>query len=74
MSIKVGDFVKYVRKVPEEAHLVYQVAATLDDDDGSWVMLVEEDESAPDVEVAPGIMGGFGGWEEAKEFEVVTGV
>jgi hypothetical protein len=33
-------------------------------------MLVEEAED--DVEVAPGIMGGFGGWEEVKEFVVVS--
>jgi hypothetical protein len=68
--MKVGDLVRYVRACPEEAHLVYEVAAVKDD--ASWVMLVEEDEEAPDVEVSPGVMGGFGGWEEAKEFEVVA--
>ncbi len=67
----VGDLVRYVRAIPEEAHLVYEVAAVMDDDDGSWVILVEE-EDAPDVEVSPGVMGGFGGWEEAKEFAVVA--
>jgi hypothetical protein len=72
MSVKVGDLVKYARAVPEESGLVFKVAAAMDDDDGSWVMLVEEDEAAPDVEVAPGIMGGFGGWEEVKEFVVVS--
>jgi hypothetical protein len=70
--MKISDFVRYVRARPEEAHLVFKVAATMDDDDGSWVMLVEESEEAPDVEVSPGVMGGFGGWEEAKEFEVVN--
>ena len=44
----------------------------MDDDDGSWVMLVEEDEEVPDGEVSPGVMGGFGGWEESKEFEVTA--
>jgi hypothetical protein len=68
----VGDLVRYVRAIPEEAHLVYEVAAVKEDDDGYWVILVEEDEEAPDVEVSPGVMGGFGGWEEAKEFEVVA--
>jgi len=68
----VGDLVRYVRAIPEEAHLVYEVAAVMDDDDGAWVMLVEEDEEAPDVEVSPGVMGGFGGWEESKEFVVVA--
>ena len=69
--MEVGDLVKYVRAYPGDAHLVYEVASVMEDDDGAWVMLVEEDEDAPDVEVAPGIMGGFGGWEEADEFEVV---
>jgi hypothetical protein len=68
-KMKVGDLVRYIRAVPEEAHFVFEVAAAKED--GSWVMLVEEDEEAPDVEVSPGIMGGFGGWEEAKEFEAV---
>ena len=52
--------------------MVYEVAEIKTDGEGSWVILVEEDESAPDVEVAPGIMGGFGGWEQAEEFEVVV--
>jgi|TARA_R110002060_G_scaffold30969_3_gene41568 hypothetical protein len=68
----IGDFVRYVRAIPEEAHFVFEVAAVLDDDDGSWVMLVEEDEEVPDGEVSPGVMGGFGGWEESKEFEVTA--
>ena len=68
----IGDFVRYIRAIPEEAHLVYEVAATKEDDDGSWVMLVEEDEEAPDVEVSPGIMGGFGGWEEVCEYEAIA--
>lgn len=68
----VGDLVRYIRARPEEAHFVFEVAAVLDDDDGSWVMLVEEVEEAPDAEVSPGVMGGFGGWEEAKEFAVVA--
>lgn len=68
----VGDLVRYIRAIPEEAHLVYEVAATMEDDDGYWVMLVEEDEEAPDIEVSPGVMGGFGGWEEFREFEVVA--
>ena len=70
--MKVGNLVRYVRAFPEEAHLVYEVAAIMEDDEGSWVILVEEGEEAPDVEVSPGIMGGFGGWEEADEFEVVS--
>ena len=72
MSIKVGDLVRYVRANPKESHMVYQVAATLDDDDGSWVLLVEEDEDCPDAPIAPGIWGGFGCWEESKEFVVVS--
>ena len=67
----VGDLVRYVRACPEEAHFVFEVAAVMDFAGGSWVMLVVEDEEAPDVEVSPGVMGGFGCWEEAKEFEVV---
>ena len=66
MSVSVGDLVKYARAVPEEAHLVYQVADIKVDEEGSWVLLVEEEED--DVEVAPGVMGGFGCWEESKEF------
>ena len=70
--MKVGDRVRYVRAEPAEAHMVYEVAQVMTDVEGAWVMLVEEDESAPDVEVAPGIMGGFGGWEQAEEFAVVS--
>jgi hypothetical protein len=66
------DLVRYIRAHPGDAHLIFKVAATMDDDDGSWIMLVEENEENPDAEVAPGIMGGFGCWEEAKEFEVVS--
>jgi len=40
--------------------------------DGDWVLLVEEDHDHPDVEVSPGVMGGFGGFEEAKEFTLVV--
>lgn len=69
--METNSLVRYVRAYPGDAHLVYKVAAVKEDDEGAWVMLVEEDEDAPDVEVAPGIMGGFGGWEEADEFEVV---
>ena len=71
-SSNVGDLVRYVRANPKESHMVYQVAATLDDDDGSWVLLVEEDEDCPDAPIAPGIWGGFGCWEESKEFVVVS--
>jgi len=70
--VKVGNLVRYIRAIAEEAHLVYEVAAIMEDDDGTWVMLVEEDEAAPDVDIAPGVLGGFGGWEEADEFEVVN--
>jgi len=70
--MKVGNLVRYVRAFPEEAHLIYEVAAIMEDDDGTWIMLVEEDEDAPDVDIAPGVLGGFGGWEEADEFEVVN--
>jgi hypothetical protein len=70
--MKIGDLVRYVRAVPEEAHMVFQVSALMDDDDGAWVMLVEEEESKPDIEVFPGVMGGFGCWEEHKEFEVIN--
>ena len=66
--MKAGDLVRYVRALPEEAYLIYEVAAIMEDDDGVWIMLAEED---PDVEIAPGIMGGFGGWEESREFEVI---
>jgi hypothetical protein len=68
--MKIGDLVRYVRAIPEEAHFVFEVAIVKDG--GSWVMLVEEDEEAPDVEVSPGVMGGFGGWEEVREFEVIS--
>ena len=70
--MKARDLVRYVRAIPEEAHLIYEVAAIREDDAGVWIMLAEEDEDNPDVEVAPGIMGGFGGWEEAREFEVIN--
>ena len=66
MSVSVGDLVRYVRPYPPESHLVYQVAEVKSMDGTEWVLLVEEDDR--DVEVAPGIMGGFGCWEEAKEF------
>ena len=72
MDIVIGAKVRYIRAISEEAHFVFEVAAVMEDDDGSWVMLVEEDEEAPDVEVSPGVMGGFGGWEQAKEFEAVA--
>jgi hypothetical protein len=71
MSVKVGDLVRYTRAIPKESALVYKVAATMENDDGAWVKLVEENEAAPDVEISTGIMGGFGCWEEAKEFVVV---
>ena len=70
--LKVGSLVRYARPYPKESHLVYQVAAVKQDAEGEWVMLVEEDESAPDVEVLSGVMGGFGGWEDTKEFIEVT--
>tara|TARA_R100001082_G_scaffold110008_2_gene88624 strand:+ start:147 stop:359 length:213 start_codon:yes stop_codon:yes gene_type:complete len=69
MSVSVGDLVRYVRPYPPEAHLVYQVADVKVNEEGSWVLLVEEVEE--DVEVAPGVMGGFGCWEESKEFAKV---
>ena len=67
--MKVGDLVRYVRAIPEEAHLIYEVSAIMEDDDGAWIMLAEED---PDIEMAPGIVGGSGGWEEAREFGVIN--
>lgn len=70
--MQVGDLVRYIRAAPKDSHMIFQVSALMDDDDGSWVMLVEEEESAPDVEVAPGVMGGFGCWEEYKEFKVIN--
>ena len=71
--LKAGSLVRYTRPYPKESHLVYQVAAVKQDAEGEWVMLVEEDESAPDAEVLPGVMGGFGGWEDIKEFiEVIS--
>ena len=70
--MKVCDLVRYVRAIPEEAHLIYEVAAIKEDGACVWIMLAEEDEDNPDVEIAPGIMGGFGGWEEAREFEVIS--
>jgi len=72
MSIKVGDLVRYVRSHPKEAFMVYRVVATLDDDDGSWVLLEEEDKDCPDAPIAPGIWGGFGCGEESKEFIAVS--
>jgi hypothetical protein len=68
--MKAGDLVRYVRATPEEAHLIYEVSAIMEDDDGVWIMLAEEED--PDVEIAPGIMGGFGGWEDAVEFGVIS--
>lgn len=64
-----GDLVKYVRPHPADAGMVYQVQAVREDDEGAWVLLVEEAED--NVPVAEGVYGGFGGWEEAKEFELV---
>ncbi len=67
--MKAGDLVRYVRAIPEEAHFIFEVSGIMEDDDAVWIMLaVDED---PDVEIAPGIVGGFGGWEEAREFEVI---
>jgi len=68
--MKAGDLVRYVRAIPEEAHLIYEVTAIKEDDDGVWIMLAEEED--PDVEIASGIMGGFGGWEDAVEFGVIS--
>ena len=68
--MKAGDLVRYVRATPEEAHLIYEVSAIMEDDDGVWIMLAEEED--PDVEIAPGIVGGFGGWEDAVEFGVIS--
>ena len=64
-----GDRVRYVRPHPDDAHLVYEVAQVRHDVEGTWVLLVEEVED--DVEVRPGVAGGYGCWEEAKEFAVV---
>ena len=69
MSVSAGDLVKYVRPYPPEAHLVYEVAEVKEVGGESWVLLVEEVEE--DVEVFPGVMGGFGCWEESKEFTKV---
>jgi len=41
--MKVGDLVRYVRAIPEEAHLIYEVSAIMEDDDGAWIMLTEDD-------------------------------
>ena len=60
--MKPGDIVRYVRPCPEDAHLEFVVAETMDDDDGSWILLVE------------GEYGGYGGWEQRKEFELATPV
>jgi len=64
-----GDFVRYIRAAPGEGHLIYEVASVRHDAGGECVKLVEEVED--DVEVRPGVMGGFGCWEEAREFAVV---
>ena len=40
MSFEVGDLVRYICANPKETFMVYKVAATLDDEDGSWVLLV----------------------------------
>ena len=69
---KEGDLVRYVRPIPCEAHHVYQVQEAIGLHDGDWVLLVEEDHDHPDVEVSPGVMGGFGAFEEAKEFTLVV--
>lgn len=71
-KVEVGSYVSYVRAIPEEAEWVFQVMALMEESEGVWVMLVPEDEEAPDVEVAPGVMGGLGGWERCKEFKVVS--
>ena len=70
--MKAGDLVRYVRALPCEAHHVYQVQEATRDHDGDWVLLVECADGVDLCdEVAPGIMGGFGAWEEAKEFALV---
>jgi hypothetical protein len=60
--MKSGDIVRYVRPCPEDAHLEFVVAETMDDDDGSWILLVEGED------------GGYGGWEQRKEFELAEPV
>ena len=69
--MKAGDIVKYARAAPGEEDHLFVVAEVREDDDGCWVLLEEEDQSAPDKEIAPGILGGFGCWEAEHEFEKV---
>ena len=68
---KKGDLVVYVRPHPDEVGLVHRVAGTCLDGFGWWVKLEEEPEDATGgpVEIDPGVYGGCGGWEHAKEFQ-----
>mgnify|MGYP003110419646 CR=1 FL=1 len=57
--MQVGSLVKYTRPNPADAHLVFEVAKLMSDEEGDWVLLVE------------GENGGFGCWEKATEFIVI---
>ncbi|MBP04568.1 MAG: hypothetical protein CMA72_07300 [Euryarchaeota archaeon] len=70
MSLQPGDLVRYVRAFPGEEHLVYEVESVRHSSDGDRVRLIEEVED--DAEVRPGVMGGFGGWEQAHEFALIV--
>ena len=72
MSFEVGDLVRYICANPKETFMVYKVAATLNDEDGAWVLLEQEDENRPDAPIAPGIWGGFGCWEQSSAFETAS--
>lgn len=65
-----GDLVVYARPHPDDEGLVHRVAHVMEDSEGTWVMLEEEPPEAvgPPVEISPGIVGGFGCWEQAGEF------
>tara|TARA_Y100001963_G_scaffold159286_1_gene262308 strand:+ start:382 stop:765 length:384 start_codon:yes stop_codon:yes gene_type:complete len=72
---KAGDLVVFVRPHPAEAGLVHKVAKAMVDRWGMhWVLLVSEPADVPagsgPVEVEPGVFGGLGCWEEAKEFKL----
>ena len=53
-----GTKVKYINPCPADAHLVFEVAQVVADEEGSWVLLVEGED------------GGFGCLEDSKEFVV----
>ncbi len=64
-----GDLVVYVRPHPDDEGLVHRIAQVMEDSEGIWIMLEKPTGSLDGpVEISPGILGGFGGWEQSHEF------